>query len=188
MAKVKKNTVTQDPSEKLGNNLVFRHRGDQTIVAVAPQKTKREPTEAQQRQNRKFRNATIYGKQAIQDSTVRAAYQAQAKDGQSAYNVAIADYLNAPSIEELELGAYQGAKGSEFVLPVVDDYLVTEVSVALYNRAGALVEEGLAQQHENGVDWVYTTQKQNAEVKGSKLIVRASDLPGNTVEKEVVLS
>ena len=188
MARVKKNIITQGLSGKLGNNIVFRHRGDQTIVAVVPQKTKYEPTEAQQKQTRKFRNAVVYGKQAIQDPTVRAAYQAQAKDGQSAYNVAVADYLNAPSIEELELGAYQGAKGSQFVLPVVDDYLVTEVSVAMYNQAGALVEEGSARRHENGMDWVYITQNQNAEVEGSKLIIRASDLPGNTVEKEVVLS
>ena len=188
MATVKKNIVTQGLSGKLGNNIVFRNRGGKTIVAVTPEKKKRVYTEAQRKQTRKFRSAIVYGKQAIQDPTTKAVYEAQAKDGQSAFNIAVADYLNAPSIEELELGTYQGTKGSQFILPVVDDHQVTEVSVAMYNQAGALVEEGSAQQHENGVDWVYTTQKQNAKVKGSKLIIRASDLPGNTVEKEIVLN
>ena len=187
MAYVKKNIVTEGMSGKLGNNIVFRNRGGKTVVAVTPEKKKRKLSEAQKVQTRKFSTAIAYGKQAVQDPAAKAAYQAQAKGGQTAFNVAVSDCLNAPRIEEPDLSAYQGAKGSQLILPVADDYLVTEVSVAMYNQAGALVEAGAAQLHNNGADWVYTTQKQNANFKGSKLIIRASDLPGNTVEKEVVL-
>ena len=188
MAHVKKNIVTEGLSGKLGNTIVFRNRGGKTIVAVTAEKKKRKPSEAQARQLRNFRQAVAYSQQATQDPALKAAYEARAKGGQTAHNVAVADYLNAPTMDEPDLGSYQGAKGSQLILPVVDDHLVTEVSVAMYNQAGALVEEGAAQLHENGTDWVYTTQKQNTNVKGSKLIVRASDLPGNRVEKEVALN
>ncbi len=144
--------------------------------------------EAQRQQTNRFRQAVAYGKQAVQDPTTKAAYEARAKNGQSAYNVAVADYLNAPDMHEPDFGSYQGAKGSQLLLPVVDDHLVTEVNVAMYNQAGALVEEGPATLHDNGVDWVYTTQRPNANVTGSKLVVRASDLPGNTLQKEVVFA
>lgn len=188
MAHVKKNVVTEGLSGKLGNNIVFRNRGGKTVVSVTPEKKKWQPTEAQHQHTRRFRQAIAYGKQALQDPATKAAYEARAKNGQSAFNVAVADYLNAPDMYEADFGTYQGAKGSQLVLPVVDDHLVTEVTVALYNQAGALVEEGPATLHDNGVDWLYTTQKQNANVAGSKLIVRASDLPGNTLEKEVMFA
>ena len=188
MAHVKKNIVTEGLSGKLGNTIVFRQRGGKTIVSVPPEKKKRTQSEAQAKHIHRFRLAALYGKQAVQDPVVKAAYGARTKGGQTAYNVAVADYLHAPSIDEPDLGTYRGAQGSSLVLSVVDDHRVTEVSVAMYNRAGALVEEGSAQLHENGLDWVYTTQKKNTTLKGSKLIVRASDLPGNIVEKEVVLS
>ena len=61
------------------------------------------------------------------------------------------------------------------------------MQVAIYNQAGNLVEQGAAELADNGIDWVYTTQKANGQAKGSKLVVRASDLPGNTTEKEEVL-
>lgn len=55
------------------------------------------------------------------------------------------------------------------------------------------MEEGTAALHENGVDWVYITQKANANVSGTKLRINASDrrpgdLPGNKVEREEVIA
>ena len=187
MAYVKKNVVTEGLSGKLGNTVVFRQRGGKTIVAVPPEKKKREPSEAQKNHQRKFREASRYAMQATQDPTLREAYARKAKADQSAYNVAMADYLNLPDITELDLSTYTGAQGNPVVVKVVDDHLVTDVQVAIYNRAGALLEQGPAQLHDNGLDWVYTAQKANGQRKGSRLVVRASDLPGNTTEKEEVL-
>ena len=187
MAYVKKNIVTEGLSGKLGNNIVFRQRGGKTIVGVKPVKTNREPSEAQKEHHRKFRAASQYGRQALRDDTLRADYERQAKNGQNAYNVAIADYLNLPHIAEVDLNAYTGARGHQVVMKITDDYLVADVQVAIYSKSGTLLEQGTAELHDNGMDWVYTTQKANAQPSGSKLVVRASDLPGNTTEKEAVV-
>ena len=144
-------------------------------MAVKPTLTERELTEAQKKQQRKFREGSRYARQAIQDPAVRAAYEQRSKDGQTAYNVAMADYLNLPDIAELDLAGYTGGRGQRVVIQAIDDHLVADVQVAIYNQAGNLVEQGAAELADNGIDWVYTTQKANGQAKGSKLVVRASD-------------
>ena len=185
-AYVKKNIVTEGLSGMLGNSIVFRQRGGKTIVAVRPKTSEQEPTEGQKQQQNKFREANRYATQATQDPTLKAAYEQRTKGNQSAFNVAMADYLNSPDITELDLGSYTGSRGHQLRIKVTDDYLVTDVQVALYGPTGNLLEQGTAALHDNGLDWVYTTQKANAKPSGSKLVVYASDLPGNTTEKEAV--
>lgn len=188
MAYVKNNIVTEGLSGKLGNTIVFRQVGGKTIVAAKPTKTKRESSEAQKTHQRRFRAASRYAQQTIQNPDQKAAYQQQAPEDQSAYNVAIADYLNQPEIADLDLSTYTGGKGDALVVEVTDDYMVADVEVAIYSKAGALLEQGPAELDDNGIDWVYTTQKANGQLSGSKLVVRASDLPGNTTEKETILA
>ena len=136
---------------------------------------------------RRFRKAAQYAKKATQDKATKALYAARTKPGQSPYNVALADSMNAPEIDVVDFGLYKGAKGSQLLLQVSDDHMVSEVVVSLFDAQGGLLEEGTAEMHENGIDWVYTTQKQNASISGSKLRISASDLPGNRAEREEVI-
>jgi len=188
MAYVKKNIVTEGLSGKLGNNIVFRNVGGKTVVAVKPDTSNRQDSEAQKYQKRRFKAGSTYAVNALQDPLVKESYALRTKPGQTPYNVALADFLNAPVIEEVNLSTFSGAKGSPIRMLVVDDHEVTEVKVAIYDPQGGLVEEGNATLHENGIDWVYTTQKALATVSGSSIFIQASDLPGNTVEREEVLS
>lgn len=188
MAHVKKNIVTEGLSGKLGNNIVFRNVGNKTIVAVKPDVSKRVDSEAQKQHKRRFRAGTTYAKKASQDPSLREGYAVKVKPGQSPYNIALADFLNAPEISEPDLSFFKGAKGSQLLLQVTDDYLVTEVKVAIYDAQGGLVEEGMASPHENGVDWIYTTQKAMTSVSGSSVFIQASDLPGNKAEREIAIS
>jgi len=188
MAYVKKNIVTEGLSGKLGNNIVFRNRGGKTVVAVKPDVSNRETTEAQKYNQGRFRRANQYAKTALKDPIAYEQYAARTKPGQSAYNVAMADFMHAPDIEAVDLGTYQGAKGSQLLLQVTDDHMVTEVVVSLYDAQGGLLEEGPADLHENGIDWVYTTQKANNSVSGTRLHISATDVPGNTTEREEVIA
>ncbi len=188
MAHVKKNIVTEGLSGKLGNTLVFRSHKNKTIVSVRPEKTNRPRSEAQQRQQRRFQQGIAYAKKATQDTALKASYALRAKAGQTAYNVALADYLNAPEIQQVDASLYTGTKGSPVLIQVVDDHSVAEVKVSVYDPQGVLLEEGKATLEENGWDWVYTTQKPNAQRSGSKIFVTASDLPGNHVIKETVIA
>lgn len=187
MAKVKNNIVTEGLSGKLGDRIVFRQKAGNTIVAVAPQEYA-ERTEAQKKHAQKFRAASHYAAKTLKDPDTKAAYAARAKKGQTAHNVAVADFLQAPDISEINLSQYQGKKGDTIRVRVSDDYMVAEVRVAIYNAEGTLLEEGNATPEENDMDWTYTTQKASTEVSGNQLIVSAYDLPGNSVEKTEIVA
>ncbi len=187
MARVKSNIVIEGLSGSLGNKIVFRQSGGQTIVAVMPTQSSKPPTEEQQQQRQKFGRANRYARQAMKNAVLKEAYQQEAKDNQTAFNVAMADYLNSPVVADLNVGAYSGAKDSPVSITVTDDHMVAVVEVVIYAANGNVLEQGNAELDDNGVDWVYTTQKNNGALKGSKLVVRASDLPGNVTEREFVL-
>ena len=186
MAYVKKNIITQGLSGKLGDAFVFRQRGGKTIVSVKPTMPQ-ERSEAQKLHAERFRRAAQYAKKAIQDAEVKALYQSRTKEGQSAYNIALGDYLNAPEIGGIDLSQYNGKKGSSLRAVVTDDLMVSEVHVAVYDEKGTLLEEGLAFPADDTNDWVYTVQRSDATPDGNRLVIRAKDLAGNASEQEKIL-
>lgn len=93
MAYVKKNIVTEGLSGTLGQRVVFRQCRNKTVVATLPDMTGRILSEAQQQQTSRFAQAVAYARQVLQDPAAKAACQAQARPGQSAYHAAIAHYL-----------------------------------------------------------------------------------------------
>jgi hypothetical protein len=98
MARVKNNIITQGLSGMLGGTLVFRQQGGRTIVSAAPTEAAGEPSAAQVAQRQRFQEAAIYAKAQITDPASKAAYAAE-QDGSngSAYAIAVADFLKAPT-------------------------------------------------------------------------------------------
>lgn len=183
MAKVGKNIVTQGLTGMIGGTLVFRQVGDETIVAQAPAKREREATESEKGKQRRFRLAILYGKGANADAATRAEYAKQADGNQSAFNVAVADFLNGPEIDEIDVSGYTGAVGSKIVVRAVDDFMVERVLVTVENADGSVADSGEAVLDENGLDWVWTATTNNATLAGDKITVKVSDLPGNDTEQ-----
>lgn len=186
MAQSKNNIITHGLSGKVGDILVFSQRNGKTIVSKVPKKTAQD-SEKQKQHKQKFQEAVLYAKNALQDSTTKQQYQevADKKEGLSAYNIAVADLLNAPNIEEINLSGYTGKTGEIIKIKVYDDFKVASVSVHIYNADGSLVEEGNATHQ--GLDWHYTTTKNNADLSGDKIIIRATDTAINLSEKETIL-
>jgi hypothetical protein len=58
---------------------------------------------------------------------MKAAYAAKAKKGWTAYNAAVADFLNAPDIDTIDLSGYTGQPGDPIRIIVTDDYKVQEL-------------------------------------------------------------
>lgn len=184
MAKVGDNMVTTSLSGKLGNLLVFRNRNGKTYVAKAPRERTGEPSEAQKQHQAKFQEAVIYARGAIADPATKAAYEASAEGGQNAYNVAVADFFNAPHIDEVDLSNYTGQPGSFIRIRAVDDFNVAEVTVTIQNSDGSEVESGAAQSSIGDIWWHYTATANNESLEGDKIIIRVSDVPGNITEEE----
>lgn len=180
MARVINNLFTEGLAGSVGNKqMVFRQRGGVTIVSKSPVFGDREPSPAQKAQQLKFEQAVIYGKAAISVPETKAAYKAEAKQNQTAFNMAFADFLNAPRIEEIDLTDYSGAVGSKIRIRCVDDFQVIGVYVKVENSDGTVADEGDAVLDQNGLDWIFTAGKANASLLGDKITVTAVDKPGN---------
>jgi hypothetical protein len=187
MARVRKNIITQGLSGTLGGALVFRQRGDETIVSTVPVRESA-LTPAQQAVRTRFQQGVDYAKGQVQDRSAKDAYQQLVNDRlTSAYSAAVRDFLHAPEVRAVDGTAYTGAIGSGLTITAVDDFEVIAVSVRIERATGTLVETGNAVQQPNGNEWLYTATASNGAPAGSKVTVRAVDRPGNVVEQTFIL-
>lgn len=182
MAQSKNNIVTHGLSGKVGDILVFSQRNGKTIVSKAPKKRKGEDSEKQKEQQAKFQQAVLYGKSVLANPAQKELYEST---GRKAYNVAVADLLNAPKIESINVSNYKGIIGDTIIIRATDDFKVVSVKVIIQNADGSLVEEGEAILQ--GIDWIYTVTTNNSDFLGDKIIVQASDIPANLTEKIEIL-
>ena len=187
MAQSKKNVVIHGMSGKLGGLVVFRQRFGKTLLTTAPGTRTKEQSAAQQEITNRFQKAVVYAKSVLADPAVKAEYKAAAGEGRSAYNLAIADFFNSPSILNVDVSAYTGEAGQPIMMQVTDDYKVKSVSIAIRNADDSVVEEGMAVQQANLLDWVYTTTTANPAIAGDKVVVTATDYPRNVTKFEQIL-
>ncbi len=187
MAKQAKNIVMHGASGKLGETLVIRQRGGQTILSQAPGPRTKEPSEGQKAHQRRFQQAVLYARMQMADEAAKAEYAAKATKLESAYNVAVGDFFHAPNIDEIDVSHYRGAVGESIRVRVTDDFQVQQVQLAIYNADGSLVETGDAAKQANEIDWVYTATVANDSTVGDRMVIRASDQPGNIAEEEQAL-
>jgi len=181
---IARNLILDGVSGKIGDTLVISQRGGKTIISQARGKRRREASEAQKAHMMLFQQATIYGRSQMVDEAAKADYADRAGGMKSAYNVAVADFFHAPDIDEIDLSGYSGSIGDPIRVRAIDDFKVVEVFVRILNADGSLVEEGNAVQSDNLLDWIYSATAVNETLEGDKIIVRASDKPGNIKEAE----
>ncbi|MGF7141327.1 hypothetical protein [Roseimarinus sediminis] len=190
MAEVKSNLATKGLSGMIGKTLVFRQSFGKTYVSAAPVRSEQEPTAVQLEHRGRFQEAVFYAKAAIHEAETKDAYAAVAEKRQlrSGYMVAVADYFHAPDIKEVDLDAYTGVAGDLITIKVTDDFKVKWVTVEIYESDGTLLEQGAAVESPDGLSWVYAATAENSSREGDRIVVKASDLPGNVSENETTLS
>jgi len=186
MAESKNNVITHGLSGKLGDMIVFKNRSGKTYVATKPKERTGEPTENQKMHQKRFQEAVFYAKTSVTDPNIKSIYEDKATNGASAYNVAVADFFRAPNIEVVDLSKYSGKIGDQITIRATDDFKVVELSVSIHNVDGTEVEHGHATLAANGMDWNYVATAENTSLAGDRIVVRASDLPGNITEETKV--
>lgn len=179
MATTENNYVTHGLRGQVGGLFVFKTVNGKTIVAAPPRKSHHEPTEKQLKQQELFQEAVIYGKTVFVTPELNATYKSAMPEGDSVYQVALADFLNAPKIKEVDVSEYTGNPGNTIKMRITDDFMVKNVEVTITNEDGTLVEKGEAVKELNGVDWLFTASVKNDSLTGDKIVVRAFDIPGN---------
>ncbi len=144
MAKVLNNLIVQGLSGSLGNQIVIRQgKGGQTIVSAKPANATRTFNLTQLAQQEAFHNAIAYAKSAKDENIYLTKAQGTTL---SAFNVAVADWFNAPEVLEIDTENWTGAVGQVIRVKAQDDIQVTRVHVQIADTQGNFLEEGAAVQ------------------------------------------
>ena len=165
----------------LGSQLVYKTVKGQIIVSTRPVRTV-EASEAQKRQIRKFKYATAYAKGAIADDLLGPIYAEAAtrlNRVNSAYHLALTDYLKSPEIGDLDLTGSMA--GHPILVEAYEDPKLDKVEVTILDGTEAEVAVGEAMLTVNGIQWEYVLP--TAIPDEGKIVVRAYDLPGNVSTK-----
>jgi len=181
------NYVIQGLSGTVGKLLTFRQRGQKTVVQKYRRTTNIPPTEKLKSVRASFASCIAYAKTVVKNPAVKAIYQAAAKDGQTAFNVATSDALNPPELTSINTSGYLGLPGDTIEIQATDDFKVAEVVVSIHGPTGELLEQGNAVQDPNTGDWLFKATKENSKLTGSTITASAKDLPGNNGSLSVIM-
>lgn len=172
-------------SGKIGD-LVFRRYEGEVVIARKADTCGSVLTAGQLGQQERFGQAAVYAKAVLADTALRPVYEKVAKEKRKpAFALAVVDFLNAPSVDVIDLAGYTGKIGEQIVIRASDDIGVVAVTVTIRNAASEVFEQGAAT-FEQG-SWRYTTQATLDLTAGSLAVdVIVVDRPGNKTTKTQV--
>lgn len=182
MAKVKLNPIVEQLRGQVGE-LVFRRTFGKVVVGRKADTEDREPSAGQLEVRERFRQAAVYGRVALADAAARKLYEdAAAKKGKPVFSMVMADFLNAPSIDEVDVSEYTGAAGSSISIRTEDDFMIDKVAVSISDVDGAQLEAGDAALEPSG-RWVYAATSTVPAGTNVRISVTVTDRPGSAVIK-----
>ena len=181
MARVSLNPALASFLGELGD-MVFKMRYGKVYASRKPGYTPHPFTNAQKSAQMRFRQATVYAKRVMADPDERARYELAAKEKQMpVQNVIVADFLNAPSVDQIDLRGYDGRAGGTIRICASDDFDVTGVSISISLNEGEAIEHGAAVLSSmNWGRWVYTSTTSIPAGTHVRVEATATDGPGNT--------
>jgi hypothetical protein len=164
--------------------MVFRRVRGKTVIAQRPIGSAREISPAQQAQRERFAQAGEYARQVLSDPCQRRIYERLARErNRRPDSLVMSDFLTVPTIDEIDVSAYQRQAGGLIRILAFDDIEVVAVEAIISTAAGALVERGPATKVQ-GV-WCYRTTTDAPAGEAVMIEVRAWDRPGHSVSRTI---
>jgi hypothetical protein len=190
MPKIGNNPIMKGLSGMLGDVVVYREQRGRLVMSNRPKK-RDVPTDHQKLQGAKFKRAVAYANGQMKIPEAKAAYDLLIDKTKfaSGYAVAMADFLKGPEITGIDASGYNGQIGDLIQINAVDNFKVTDVTVEIRSAANALIEQGpAAQDPQNELSWNFAATQPNAQLAGTKIIVKAKDMPSNVTLKDLILA
>lgn len=183
MAKVKLNPIVEQVRGQVGQ-LVFRQSYGQQVVGRKADPSDHESTPGQIAARDRFREAALYGRVALANPATKKLYaDAADKKGKPVFSMVMADFLNAPSIDEIDVSEYTGAQGSPISIRTEDDFMIDRVTVNISDVNGTQLENGDAALDPNG-RWVYAATSTVPAGTDVRITVTATDRPGSATVRD----
>lgn len=187
MSKTKDNVITRNYRGKFGDQVVFRNRYGESIMAKPPKPITIPPTEAQLGIRKMFLKAVMYAKSIHTNPVLKAKYTEKAVNGKTVFTLAIADFMKPPVIDKIDTSGYKGAIGDKIIVDATDRFEVKEVNVKITSATGDLIEEGICTKDAMNLNWVYTATVDQAVLTDVTITATAVDNPGHTGELTAIL-
>ncbi len=157
-----------------------------TYMSQMPQKRRLKNNDPQKECIR-FRNAVLYAIGTAANPDLQQLYKAKARGFNSAYTMAISDFMKPPVIDSVSCRHYRGHPGDTISIKVNNIIRVKMVTVAILNADGKYLEAGDAIFAGSGSTWVYRAVNWNSTLRGTVLHIKVTDYPGNQVGREIEL-
>ncbi|WP_295121229.1 hypothetical protein [uncultured Chitinophaga sp.] len=168
------------------DQVVLKNKDGKVTMAKPPKKRTGDPhpntLAAQQRMQRAF----VYGELVLTNPLKKAIYEDAVGSRKNIYKLAVTDFLNAPQIRAVDNIDYTGSPDGRLMVLATDDVKVASVTFELFDASGTLIESGPAMPMERS-GWWYTATKDNPSLTGTRVVISATDLPGNTTVHEHTL-
>jgi hypothetical protein len=95
----------------------------------------------------------------------------------------VADFFNAPVLDEVDLSAYNGGSEDPIIIRAHDDFKVERLTVRINDPDGVELESGEAVETPPASGrWAYTTVEDLPQGSPVRIIVTVSDQPGGSSE------
>lgn len=180
MAKNKKNMLLRYLSGKIGDFVVRNRKDGSQVIARAPQSKTDWAAVGGQGPNRdKFKVANDYAIKVLANPEQRKFYEKLVKPNQNVQNVALRDYSKPPKITDFRFERDPGSKAIVVTIDAVDDTMVTEVSVTLYDAYDQVILAGAATRLPYPDRWEYRVEHPEMN-RLHQIELVAYDYPGNT--------
>jgi len=164
-------------------DMLFRKQNGKVYVSIKPDMNGVQPSPAQAAHRERFRDAVDYGKTAMADSDLRKMYEQAAKEkGTPVFALIVADFLNVPSIRDVDLSAYNGQVNEVIKIKASDDFGLVSVRVTITDaQTGNPIESGDAFEIAPGAGlWLYNSTAAVSAGTTMNINVIATDRPGGT--------
>jgi hypothetical protein len=179
MARNKKNQFLKFLSGKIGDIVVRNRKDGSQVVARAPQSKTDWAAVGGQGPNRdKFKDASDYYKKVAADPELYKVYEKLVKGNQNVQNITVRDYFRPPRITNFAVEREPGSNAILVTIDAVDDTLVTEVTVTLYDAYDQVIIAGPATRLDYPDRWEYRTEHPEMN-RLHQLEILARDMPGN---------
>jgi hypothetical protein len=164
-------------------DMVFKKRGKKVYVSIKSKGTTTEPSDAQLAQRKTFKKAVNYVKTVMADEGARAFYEDLAEKRETTLRaLCMRDYLNEPTMDDLDLSKYQGKVGDCILITTNDKVGVVTVNVTLTGMDGTTIEGGQAvEQGEGSGNWEYVATAPVAYGTDIFIEAEAYDRPGHRI-------
>ena len=180
--KFKLSPFLQSANGSLGELVYYELDGQ--LVGRRKAKPKDKLTAARSAHRQRVKLAAAWSRKTMTDPKQKAEYRTACRGHQTPYNIGFRDYLIAPVVEAIDLTGYTGKAGQSLWIKATDDFEVKQVEVMIWDAAGNLIEEGLAERGSNLTDWKYLTRTETIAGQSVRVQVTAVDRPGNRTVAE----